>query len=382
MSLDSTPLTAATPPRVLLFGAVPPPFGGVQAHTVRLLAWLRAHGYDARLADMLHRRLGQATLAAPEISPCANSFLAIARQIAEVQPDLVHSHVYRWRVTLALGALARFGTPGGRRPRTVVTVHGTHFFRIIPAPLRRAVAAALRRVDLVLAVNVELQRFLQQEVGVAAEKTAVPGAFLPPRQDELDPGLLPADLRQFAAAHRPFLVSNGAVASHDGADKYGIDVFIAAVAALRAGHPNLGAMFFVTANHEPARLQRLRAEVRRLGLDDCFRFSEGLPSLLPLVAAADATVRATNTDGDSLSIHESLLLGTPAVASDVVARPPLCRTFRSRDVAHLAEALSAALVAGRLPAARVAEVPHAGSAIVGHYRRLLDGATIAAATVG
>ncbi len=380
MPMDPAPtLSTATPQRVLLFGAVPPPFGGIQAHTVRLLAWLRAQGYDARLADMLHRRPGQATLSAPEIAPCANSVLAIARQISQARPDLVHSHVYRWRVTLALGALAQFGAPGGRKPRTVVTVHGTHFFRILPAPLRPAVAAALRRIDLVLADNVEMQRYLQEEIGVAAVKTAVAGAFLPPRQDELDPALLPEDLRRFAAAHEPFLVSNGAVASHDGADKYGIDLFVAAVAALRAQHPNLGAVFCVTADHEPARLQRLRAEVTRLGLDGCFRFAEGLPSLLPLVAAADATVRATNTDGDALSIHESLLLGTPAVASDVVTRPPLSRTFRNRDASHLAEALSAALAGGRLPAAQVAEVPHAGTAIVGHYRRLLDGATVGAA---
>jgi glycosyltransferase involved in cell wall biosynthesis len=358
-------------PRVLLFGSVPMPHGGIQQHTIRLLDYLQHQGYEARLADVLHWRAGQAVVQAPGIAPCGNWVFAIAKQIHDFQPHLIHSHVYRWRITSALGLLSHVTAQDPRPIRTMLTIHGESFFTILPAPVRPMVYAALRRVDHVIADNDKLLNFLHERVGVSPDRCSIQGAFLPPRADELDPATLPADLRAFMADHSPLLAGNGAVATFAGEDKYGIDLIVRATARLRETFPRIGVVFCVTALSEPDRMEKLRALATELGVQDCIRFVANLPSLLPVVAAADATIRATNTDGDALSVHESLMLGTPALASDVVTRPALCDKFRNRDADDLAEVALRVLQRGRHGPEVTQHIHHAGPELLGIYDRLL-----------
>ena len=46
---------------------------------------------------------------------------------------------------------------------------------------------------------------------------------------------------------------------------------------------------------------------------------------------SDLTLRATNTDGDALSIRESLFLNTPIIASNATSRPTGTIVFDSRS---------------------------------------------------
>jgi glycosyltransferase involved in cell wall biosynthesis len=360
------------PPRILLFGETPLPYGGIQAHCLRLLAWLRAQGVDATLAHTPSFRLTPVATPRPEILPTRHAFWPILKTLRRVQPQLVHQHVYRWRVALILGHLRRHPGRFGIAPiKTVLTVHGEAFFATIPAPVRPLVHAALREFDHVLADNPMLLQRIQREAGVDPARTSLLGAFLPPEASERDPSLLPQELRAFAQSHRPLLVSNGAVATFKGEDKYGVDLMLEATRQLATDMPNLGAVFCVTAVHDEARWRLLQAEVERLGLGERFRFVRQLPSLMPLLETADATLRATNTDGDALSVHESLLLGTPALTSDVVVRPELADLFRNRDADDLTEVLRRVLARGRHPPEVAAQVRHAGPDILGLYERLL-----------
>ena len=45
----------------------------------------------------------------------------------------------------------------------------------------------------------------------------------------------------------------------------------------------------------------------------------------------DLFLRPTNSDGDSVSVRESLSLGVPVIASDAAPRPNGTILFRSRD---------------------------------------------------
>lgn len=358
--------------RILLFGETPLPYGGIQAHCLRLLAWLRSQGVEATLAHTPSFRLTPVATPRPDILPTRHAFWPILRTLRAVQPHLVHQHVYRWRVALVLGHLRRHPGQFGVAPiKTVLTVHGEAFFATIPAAVRPLVHAALREFDHVIADNPMLLQRIQAEAGVDPARTSLLGAFLPPEASERDPGLLPQDLRTFAETHRPLLVSNGAVASFKGEDKYGVDLVVEATARLVHEFPKLGAVFCVTAVHDEARWRALQAEVERRGLGERFRFVRQLPSLMPLLETADATVRATNTDGDALSLHESMLLGTPAVASDVVVRPDLADRFRNRDAADLTAVLRRVLARGRHPPDVAERIRHAGPDLLALYDRLL-----------
>ena len=54
----------------------------------------------------------------------------------------------------------------------------------------------------------------------------------------------------------------------------------------------------------------------------------------------DGTIRNTATDGDSLSVRESLYLGLPTLATDRVDRPKGCILFHYNDTESLAKALN------------------------------------------
>ncbi|MNE76491.1 hypothetical protein D3C80_1727300 [compost metagenome] len=58
-----------------------------------------------------------------------------------------------------------------------------------------------------------------------------------------------------------------------------------------------------------------------------------------LLRHADLSIRATNTDGDALSIRESIHLNKPCAASDAVKRPSGVIIFRSRSAEGLKEAI-------------------------------------------
>ena len=360
-------------PRILLFGEAPPPYGGIQAHCTRLLAWLRTQGATVRLANTHSMGVAPSSIADADIVPSRNGVIPALLQIRDFKPDIVHLHVYRWRITTLLGWLRRhqraLGTPD---LRTVITIHGEAHFTTIPKLVRPLVYEALRRADLLIADNPSLLAHLHDEIGVDPARCRLIGAFLPPSAAELDRALVPSDVLAFADAHRPLIVGNGAVATFKDEDKYGVDLLLGALAGLRDEYPGIGAVFCITDVHDRARMKTLEAEVLQRGLSDRVLFVRDLPSLAPLFALADATLRATNTDGDALSVHESVMLGTPVLASDVVTRPAYADLFHNRDVADLTRVMREVLSRGRLAPAIAQQVQHAGPALLAAYQALLD----------
>ena len=47
------------------------------------------------------------------------------------------------------------------------------------------------------------------------------------------------------------------------------------------------------------------------------------------------TLRTTNTDGDAISIRESLYFDKPVLASDIVSRPDGVAVFKTRNINDL-----------------------------------------------
>jgi len=360
------------PPHILLIGEAPLPYGGIATHCVRLLAWLRSQGWHARLMHLPSFWLSQPAQRDPDLFVCRNGFAPLLLALWREQPDLVHQHVYRWRVPLVLAAYNRLRRQRNLpRTRAVATIHGESFFATIPAPVRPAVYAALRSYDHILADNPLLLQRVRDEVGMPAERVSPLGAFLPPGASERDPSQLPADMLEFATSHQPLIAGNGAVASFRGQDKYGIDLVLQAVAQLRKRWADIGLVFSITDVQDAARMIALEQQLAQLDLARSVRFVRELPSLLPVLGMAAASVRATNTDGDALSVHESLMMGTPVVASDVVARPPLCRRFANRDAADLARVLATAIEQGRIDPGQAAQISHIGPDLLAVYQRVL-----------
>jgi hypothetical protein len=59
-----------------------------------------------------------------------------------------------------------------------------------------------------------------------------------------------------------------------------------------------------------------------------------------LVSVSDIVVRATTTDGDSLSVREALALGKAVVASNVTGRPPGVSLYKVGQIGDFVRALT------------------------------------------
>lgn len=69
-------------------------------------------------------------------------------------------------------------------------------------------------------------------------------------------------------------------------------------------------------------------------------FITGFHSTYAIYKHVDGTIRNTATDGDSLSVRESLYLGLPTLATDRVDRPEGCILFHYNDKESLEKALN------------------------------------------
>ena len=65
----------------------------------------------------------------------------------------------------------------------------------------------------------------------------------------------------------------------------------------------------------------------------------GTHSTYAIYKHVDGTIRNTATDGDSLSVRESLYLGLPTLVTDRVDRPEGCILFHYNDAESLNKAL-------------------------------------------
>ncbi len=62
---------------------------------------------------------------------------------------------------------------------------------------------------------------------------------------------------------------------------------------------------------------------------------EGEHSYYKVMSLCSASIRNTTTDGDSVSVKESLFLGLPTFVTDVVSRPTGCRTYKRGSFARV-----------------------------------------------
>jgi hypothetical protein len=68
--------------------------------------------------------------------------------------------------------------------------------------------------------------------------------------------------------------------------------------------------------------------------------SNNVFSFIDVVKLSDCLIRATTTDGDSLSIHEAFYLNKNVITSDCVDRPPNCILYKNNDFSKLNEVVS------------------------------------------
>ena len=330
--------------KVLLVGPFPPPHGGVSVHVLTLQSLLRKSGIPCQVLNI--------SPGAPKsgryvsIRGPLHFILLLARFSLRGWPFHVHingHNVKSWLVALAAGVV---GAAGLRTRAAMLTIHSG----MSPAYLsdRRtgrflawAVSKFYRHI---IAVNSEIKDALCS-LSVPEARIEMLPAFLPGsilmaapyraciRSAQPAPLELPDNFESWSQAHHP-VISTALFFRPE----YGFGLLVQAISELRRKHPRLGCVVMGDSESRPEGVPPHTFAIGDVTHESC----------LAVIASSDIFVRTTLSDGDAISVREALALGTPVVASDVVARPPGTLCFKTGDASDLVSKIDS-LLSGESP---------------------------------
>ncbi len=310
-----------------IIGPVPPPYGGVSIHIKRLMGHLDRAGIDYLVYN--NSREGTPSERVRPVGRRGRRWL-VGYLLRGPEP-VVYVHTSRWDVWRATWWLSRV-----RGKAVILSVHTDSLRRLWPVRswlARRAVVGAFRAARTVVAVSTHVRDFLEEVAGVGHKTVVIPDFVEPIRRPE-DEGAVDPTVRAFCETHEPVLLGNGApIVYDDGRDLYGIDQTIELVDRLRAIWPGIGVVWYLLkfTGWNPAYAEQMAGEVQRRGLDSHWLFAEPTGEMYPTFPHVDVFVRPTCSDGDAVSIRESLHFGVPTVTSDAAPRPAGTVVFKTRD---------------------------------------------------
>jgi glycogen(starch) synthase len=303
-------------PNPHMVGPVPPPYGGVAIHIVRLREALAAKGLTTTM-----------------VPTNGSTPKMVARVLART----------------ARAAFVHFHTDEGNYKSTILFSHWwrllnipyiltTHSFRSLPAfekpSIRRALCSAYTNAAARIAISESTGDALRAVLGLDANTIDVVSSTLPVSRAELNASLPPLPSAWQGAPIR-ILANAGRLVRFNGEDLYGLDLVVEAMRLV--DNPRVHALLAVADVVDASLLEPLEtaaASDRRIHL---------VQSSWPLAQVArhaHIVIRPTRTEGGpSLTLAEAAQLGAFTIGSDAVERPPRTRLFRSGDAASLAAVL-------------------------------------------
>lgn len=284
--------------RILIIGTIPTSagIGGVTIHVQRLLEWLDAKGVEYTLCDY--------------------KTLPFKKQIRMIMKHKsVHLHVSHPALRVMYALIAKL-----MGKKLVFTIHGNLGRFNWLGNLQDKLTVNLS--DVPIAIN---QKSYEKALKWN-RRTQLVSAFIPPVKDGTTPEWAIEKINALRKDGRPVFSTNASVCSFTpaGEEIYGIEFLID---------------FFRKRNEVLVISDPSGQYANRHKGEDVFIIAEP-HSTFALYKHVDGTIRNTATDGDSLSVRESLYLGLPTLATDRVDRPEGCILFHYNDTESLATALS------------------------------------------
>jgi hypothetical protein len=303
--------------KVLLVGPFPEPVGGVSIHLIRLKDFLQNY-FQIDCID-------ESPIAKSDFFNI-RSFNFIKYACLLYKADLVHVHstpsILRFFHCLFASVFMK---------KVVVTLHS---YRDQNYLNRMLDFFSLKLADKIIAVSEKVAI----DCGFNCE--VIP-AFIYPTQDELS---LDAEWYELftgiRAAGKKILVSNAyRLDDFHGRDLYGFDQILELFTDPKIQKDWVAVLNVSTITSCEDKFSEFKRFVEnKIPSHAVYLFNKKV-SFSAVLSQADASVRATLSDGDALSVRESLLLGVKTIASDCVVRPSGTVLYKASDVASLRECL-------------------------------------------
>jgi glycosyltransferase involved in cell wall biosynthesis len=148
------------------------------------------------------------------------------------------------------------------------------------------------------------------------------------------------------AKYKYLLASNAfQISFYKNQDLYGLDMLVELVSRLVFVHnKDVGMIFLLPNIGQINYFNEINNRIKSLGVDGRFVFiTEPIEESVSLWKISDVVIRATNTDGNSLTVMEALSIHVPVVASDCCERPIGTVLFENRNVDDLCDKVLAIL---------------------------------------
>ncbi|MEM7784466.1 MAG: hypothetical protein AAF623_14025 [Planctomycetota bacterium] len=294
-------LTKKTP--ILILGPTPPPVGGVTVHVQRFLEHLERDSIPHRFCDIRK-----------------NSKWRVITAL--LQHNRIHLHTSNGNLIYLTALACKL-----LRKSLIFTYHGN--FGRSQTKTHKLEIKAVQKAFLPLALN---PQSLEQFKTLNSNAKCV-AAFVPPLNDIFDNQPIVEKINVFRVRY-PFLYcTNASYVSFDqnGNEVYGITDLVEVFDSI----PEKGLVF-----SDPTGQYKQFLKQKRTSLPPNVLFLNELHDFVTVIKKSDCLIRYTSTDGDSLSVKESLFFNVPVIATDVVDRPEACHLVSYGDKAKLAELVS------------------------------------------
>jgi len=313
-------------------GPYPPPHGGVQTNLVAIRRFLLARGIPCAVINLTrYRKDDNDGVYYPK------NALEVMKLLARLKYDIIHMHIGgNLSPRLLILGLTCCLMP---RSKAVLTFHSGGY------PLSNDGKSArhltfrgfvLRRFDRVIGVNQELEQLFRR-FGVPGPRIRMinPYAFMPNSSE----ASLPDNLMAFFRNHSPRILTVSGLEP-----EYDIPLQIDVLGSVRKRFPDAGLAIIGSGSLEP----EIRKMINRKSYAEHILLCGDVPHPITLraLAESDLSLRTTHYDGDSISVREALMTGTPVIATDNGMRPEGTHLIPRPEHAALLQAIEQLLANG------------------------------------
>lgn len=307
-----------------LLGPYPPPIGGISIHIKRLKRVMEKNGINCNVYD-----LGASLYKNKGVYPVSNTYIFLLKHLLFTKAkSIIHYHGHDWKVRATLIMMCKL-----RKRSSILSFHSLReVYKEHDIITKLCINLVLHSKTQLIVVSPKIRDKLISW-GAAYERTNVIPAYIPPTNDELNITELPGFFHEVRKNHRFLITANAfRISFHNGLDLYGIDLCIALMKQLKEqGFSDVGFIYVIPNVGDYGYYQKMLALIKKYNLEECFHFYTKPVSYPAVINICDLFLRPTNTDGDSLSVRESLLIGRPTIASDASLRPKGTIIFKSRN---------------------------------------------------
>ncbi|MGO3801521.1 MAG: glycosyltransferase [Fusobacterium sp.] len=323
--------------KINLVGCLPPPYGGISIHIKRIYKKLKSKNnlkiYTSTKESVL---LKDDNIKSMSLKLFFIKLLLLSRK------EIFHFHVSGKKVKIILGLFSII-----LRKKIILTIHGdslkkefysSNFF------IKKVLEISIKNLNHIIVVNNSIKKECLK-LGVKENKISVIPAYLNPIINEDDYKKIDMKVWNFISKRKKdedrIITGNGNIKFYNNQDLYGLDLLINLIYKLSQKNYKASLVFALLGYEGQSKIERdyfekLLKKIEQYNLEErVFIYKVKDTEYYPIMDKSDVFIRPTNTDGDAISLRESIYLNKPNISSDIVERPEGTLLFKTRDIDDL-----------------------------------------------